>query len=227
MPDWIVWLITIPVAMTAVGFFIRRLIIPGYRMIGSVEDAVPVFKEFTATFQNDPDIFKVIKDIASQFRTDSGSSLRDAVDQLGKLAETNLANVEEATHIAQMASSLAERSAEDNRRSNEALTIRFEAQRQLDEHQALQQERLMLQIDRVVTRVDQLMLDRTQVAEKLVVREKEVDAILAERQQLLDAAVGGVAEDLAAAHRRADRITGDPGAAADAASQTGPEEVEP
>lgn len=41
---------------------------------------------------------------------------------------------------------------------------------------------------------------------------------LADREQRVDAATQGVATDLAAAHERADRAAGEPGAAADAAA---------
>jgi hypothetical protein len=209
MPDWVQWVIAVGAIVTALGIVFKKVILPGYRGVGAIEDALPVFREFTATFKGKTDVFKVIYEIAAQFRTDSGSSLRDAVDQLGQYAEANRESAQRAVEIAQHASDVAASAAEANRRSNEAMTIRFEAGRQLDEQRALQQERLMLQTDRLMIRVDQMMLDRAQVATDLTAREKKIDE-----------ASSGVASDLAAARSRADETMGDAGAAADAASQS-------
>src|SRR5688572_12030241 len=234
MPDWAQWFITAAAVVTAVGLLIKKVIIPGYKGVGALEDALPVFKEFTATFKGKTDIFKVIEEIAQQFRTDSGSSLRDAVDQLGRYAERNRLSAEKAAEVANSASAVAERAADDNRRSNDQMMIRFEAQRQLDEQRAQQQERMLLQTDRLMVQVNQMMSDRAQVATDLTAREKKVDAAsggvaadLTERQRQVDEASSGVASDLAAARDRANETVGDAGAAADAASQTPPGEGQP
>src|SRR5688572_29613349 len=149
MPDWAQWFITAAAVVTALGLLVKKVIIPGYRGVGALEDALPVFREFTATFKGKTDVFKVIEEIASQFRTDSGSSLRDAVDQLGLYAERNRLSAERAAQVA------------------DQLVIRFEAARQLDEQRANQQERMLLQNDRLLVRVDQMMFDRAQVATDL------------------------------------------------------------
>jgi len=231
VPGWAQLFITAAAVVTAVSLLIKKVVIPGYKGVGALEDALPVFKEFTATFRGKTDVFKVIEEIAQQFRSDNGSSLRDAVDQLGRYAERNRLSAEKAAEVANRAATVAERASDDNRRSNEALAIRFEAQRILDEQQAKQQERLLLQNDRLMVRMDQMMQDRAQVATELTAREKKVDdasggvaSDLTERQRQIDAASSGVASDLAAARGRADETTGEAGAAADAASQTPSEE---
>lgn len=231
MPDTAQWFITAAAVVTALGLLIKKVVIPGYRGVGAIEDALPVFREFTAIFKGNTDVFSVIRDIALQFRSDSGSSLRDAIDNLAKMAEANRINAQKAADVAQAAALVAERASDDNRRSNEAMLIRFEAQRQLDEQRAQQQERMLLQSDRLMVRVDQMMTDRAQVAEDLTAREKKVDKAsggvasdLTERQRQVDEASSGVASDLAAARHRADSTDGEAGAAADAASQTPPHE---
>jgi hypothetical protein len=229
MPASAQWFITAAAVVTAIGLLIKKVIIPGYKGVGALEDALPVFREFTATFKGKTDVFKVIEEIAQQFRTDSGSSLRDAVDQLGRYAERNRLSAEKAAEVANQAAAVAEQAAEDNRRSNEQLMIRFEAQRQLDEQRSEQQERLVLKVDRAAVKLDQMMHDRAQVATDLTAREKKVDAAsggvasdLTERQRLIDEASSGVASDLAASRQRADDTPAGEtaGTAADAASQT-------
>lgn len=213
MPESAQWLITAAAAVTAIGLLIKKVIIPGYRGVGALEDALPVFREFTETFKGNTDVFVVIKDIAQQFRTDSGSSLRDAVDQLGRYAERNRLSAEKAADVANNAAAVASQAADDNRRSNEQLMIRLEAQKELDQVRAEQQERLVLKVDRATVKLDQMMSDRAQVAADLTAREKKVDE-----------ASSGVASDLAASRQRADESTGEEaGAAADAASQTPPD----
>jgi len=235
MPATAQWFITAAAVVTAVGLLIKKVVIPGYRGVGAIEDALPVFREFTATFRGKTDVFKVIEEIATQFRSDNGSSLRDAIDQLAKSAESNRLSAQKAADVAAIAATTAERASDDNRRANESLLIRFEAQRQLDEQRAQQQERLLIQSDRLMVRVDKMMSDREQVAAELAAREKKIDAAsggvasdLTERQRQIDEASSGVASDLAASRQRADEIVDElPGTAADAASQTPPPEEEP
>jgi hypothetical protein len=206
---WVQWVIAAAAITTAVGVLFRKVLGPGYRAAGTIEDALPVFRAFTATFKGKTDVFVTLDNIAAQFRADDGSSLRDAIDGLEKAAK-------EAMTAAEANRRIAEKAADDNRRANDSLAIRFEAQRLVDEQRGLQQERMMLQVDRLMVRVDQLMASGVRIEAS----RDQVATDLTAREKLLDAATSGVASDLAASQKRADDTTGEAGAAADAASHT-------
>jgi hypothetical protein len=197
MPEWAGgvtgWIITAAAVTTALIVLFKKVVLPGYKGVGAIEDALPVLRDFTATFKGRTDVFGVLDSIAAQFRTDSGSSLRDSVDDLISAAQAAVAAAETNRLVA-------ERAAEENRRANESLMIRFEAQRQLVEQRSQQQERMLLQIDRVMVQIGELTASggrieasRAKVAEDLVVRERKVDE-----------AASGVAADLAASQQRAE-----------------------
>lgn len=208
MQEILVWISLIAASVTALGVLIKKILVPGYRGVGALEDALPVFKKFTTTFQDNTDVFTVIRDIGKQFKSDSGSTLRDSINRLEEMAETNRNNIEKAAALALLV-------AEETKRSQEMLMVRFEAQRLLDEQQAAQQERILLRSDRLLVRVDAMIQDRLKVASELAARERQIDA-----------ASTGVAEDLAASRQRADDVphTEIPGKAADVASQSPPVE---
>jgi hypothetical protein len=225
VPPWAQAILATAAVVTALGVLFKKVIGPGYRAAGAAEKMLPVMQEVTDVFAGETGALAVLKGIASEFRPDSGTSLRDSIDEIGKVAEINRQS--------------AVQFALENKRANEMLAVRFEAMRQLDEQRAQQQERLLLQVDRLTVRVDALIAqgagivgDRAQVARDLAAREKKVDKAsggvasdLTERQRQIDEASSGVASDLAASRKRADDTPNDEvaGTAADAASQT-PEE---
>lgn len=153
IPSWIAWLLlsaTVMGAVTTIWSKIGRPIGRGAKTL------------------------RVVNEIASQFRTDSGSSLRDVVNKI---------------HLA----------AEDSKIAADSLKIGVEGARLLAEQDRAQLEKLLLRLDRLATKVD---------AGAIILDKAEVDRAL-------------VAENLAASQKRADAVVDDePGAAADAASQT-------
>lgn len=168
-----------------------KVLRPGAALITSTEEMLPLLRDLTSVFRDKPGVFSVLDQIAAQFRTDSGSSLRDVVNRL-------------------------EAAAVENRRAGEALKVGVEASRLLSERDRQQLDRIMIAADRLATRVDTLIASgarietaRAQVAVDLIAREEKVDA-----------ASSGVASDLAASRHQADVAEGEPGVAADAGAIT-------
>lgn len=122
-----------------------------------------------ATFEHN---VPVLLEIAAQFRTDSGSTLRDVVNRL-------------------------EAASTENKLSNDQLRATLEGARQLAESDRMRVDRLIALLDRVDVRT---------TATAVGVAESAAGAAV-------------IAEDLAAAHDRADAVTDNPGSASDAAWQ--------
>lgn len=190
MPAWTQIVLAVSTVFVGLAALWSKVLRPGMRFANNAEQMLPLLQDLTVTFRDTPGAFKILNQIIAQFRTDSGSTLRDVVNRL-------------------------EVAANDNKAASELLKVGVETAKQLAEQDREQLRRLILLLDRLTLRVDQLMVsgqrieeDRTHVAEDLAAREKQ-----------LDAATAGVADDLVASRLRADDAVGDPGAAADAASQ--------
>jgi hypothetical protein len=63
-------------------------------MISTAEQMLPLLKSLTGEFKDTPGVFAILKDIAGQFRTDSGSSLRDVINRLEALLQVLQSNVD-------------------------------------------------------------------------------------------------------------------------------------
>lgn len=66
-----------------------KAIKPLSRLIATSESMVPLLIDLTSQLKDSPNSFSVLKQIIAEFRTDSGSSLRDAVDRIDKSAKDN------------------------------------------------------------------------------------------------------------------------------------------
>jgi len=100
-----------------------------YNFVQAVHEMLPLLRQLTAVFRDNPNAFSVLNEVAAQFKTDSGSSLRDAVDSLT-------------------------RSAEQNKTDALVLKINAEATKQLSEQDRENLQRLLLLLDRLTIRVD-------------------------------------------------------------------------
>lgn len=196
MPGWAQAVLGIAAIVTALSVIWSKVLRPGIRAASAAEVMLPLLVELTTVFRNNPDGFKTLNQIASQFRADSGTSLRDVVNRL-------------------------EAAAIENARAAEILRVGVEAGRLLSERDRQQVQYLLTLLDRLTVKVEALSAsgerieaDRTQVAQDL-----------RERIQEVDRATAGVAKDLADSHERADAVTGDPGTAADAASRSTPDDA--
>jgi len=204
VPAWIQIVVGIAAFLSAFGVIWKKAIQPGYRAASVAEEMLPLLKDLTQTFRNTPQAFATLSEIAGQFKTDSGSSLRDVINRLEQASINNAkAVIETATN--------AERAAID-------LRIGVEASRLLADQDRHNLKTLLLLLDRLYVRVDSLIdsgtrieTSRADVAERLAEREAfldqatvEVAENLTERERQVDAANLGVAADLFERQRRVD-----------------------
>lgn len=201
MPTWAQVVLALAALVTAIGVLWTKVLRPGAKLISTTEEMLPLLRTLTTTFRDTPASLLVLRDIANQFSTDSGSSLRDVVNRL------------EATSVE--TKSLLEMAARELRQSDEALKVGVETTKQLAAIDRESQRQLMLEVSRLTTQISEIsatgIIDRAQIASNLKDREQKVDK-----------ASDSVAADLAASQGRAEAIgvTGSqgPGAAADAAA---------
>jgi hypothetical protein len=191
MPGWVQAVLSAAALVTAAGVLWQKVLRPLVRAAATGEVMLPILQELTVKFRDVPGIFDILKDMASQFRTDSGSSLRDVVNALEASLEQVQAAIEKAEHRALAAAQF--------------LQVGLDVDRKMDERDREQLSRMVRELDRVVDRLVRLEAGAGVVAENLAVAQSAVE---------------GVAADLAAAHDRADETAGPAGAAADAASKT-------
>lgn len=127
MPNFLQITLWTAAGITAVGIIFRIIflkgILPAIRFMNEVERSVPILRDITDKL-SDPDLISVIVEIANQFKTDSGSSLRDLVNRL-----------ELASNSAAVAIDL--------------LRVSAEGSRQLAETDRAQIARLLIMLDRI------------------------------------------------------------------------------
>lgn len=179
MPTWAGYLLAFAAIVTAVSVIWTKAIKPVARLIASTDKMLPLLQSLTEVFKDTPHAFEILDEIVRQFRTDSGSSLRDVVNRLEDAAKLQQSATEKAANIA------------------DSLKVGVEAARLLAGLDRDKLQDMILLLDRLKTKVD------TGIATGI---RNENRAI-------------GVAEDLAAAQKRADEVeSGEAGAAADAAA---------
>ena len=192
IPGWIQLIIAAAALVTALGVLFQKVVRPGVKAASTAEEMLPLLRELTVTFKDTPNAFKVLYAMAGQFKTDSGSSLRDVVNRLED-ASTDAKNI-----INQ-------------------LRVDVASDRQLDERDRQELRAMLLSMDRLATQVAVLITSGIRVEEDRVL----VAEALTLREQVTDKAIASVASDLAASKKRADDTPeGEAGAAADAASQS-------
>lgn len=94
MPTWVQYIIYAAALVTAAGVIWKKVLRPMIRLVSAAEEMIPLLQELTAEFKDTPEAFKVLSEIADQFRTDSGSTLKDQVNRLEAAAERQEANAE-------------------------------------------------------------------------------------------------------------------------------------
>lgn len=95
MPTWAGIIVGIAGVIVAIGVIYKKMISPAAVLISTAERGAPVFREMIEQFGDMPEALKVLKDIAKQFHTDSGTTLRDVVNRLERAAEANRLAIEE------------------------------------------------------------------------------------------------------------------------------------
>lgn len=149
MPAWAQFVLAVSTVFVALAALWTKVLRPGMRAASAAEEMLPLLKEMTKVFRDSPDAFGVLHDIAAQFHSDGGASLRDVVNRL------------EASAIA-------------NHQAGEALKVGVESSRILAERDRQQLDRLIILLDRLTIRVDavaasgaRIELDRVAVAHDL------------------------------------------------------------
>jgi len=173
VPVWLQVLGGLITICVGLGALWKTVLKPGARLISNTERMIPLLNVLVVEFADAPNLVAVLKNMANEFKADSGSTLRDVVNRLEDAAEVNKA-------------------------AGELLKVGVEAAKQLAEQDRQQLQRAIILLDRLTIRVD-------------------AAAVTGQR---MEAAASGVADNLAASHARAAASSGDPGAAADAASRS-------
>lgn len=135
MPAWTQYILGTAGLLIAVGVLWTKAIRPlglfVYKFIKAQQEMLPLLQQLTEAFRDSPNAFKVLDEIVAQFRTDSGSSLRDVVNR-----------IEDATKVASVVAKEAKLAAEE-------LKIGVAATKQLTEMDRAERREQMLKLDRV------------------------------------------------------------------------------
>lgn len=94
MPVWAQLLIGVAAVVIASGVIWAKVLLPGARLVSLLDNLLPLLRDLNTHIGESPHSFEILSEIVAQFRTDSGSSLRDAVDRLEKTAVENRAAAE-------------------------------------------------------------------------------------------------------------------------------------
>ena len=131
MPTWATYIVIAAAVVTASSVLWIKLIRPLANLITMVGKLLPLLTVLTDTFKDNPDAFKVLEEIASEFRTNDGSSLKDQVNRIEQIGV-------QATAVAEAA-----------RVAADELKVGVEARRLMAEQDRKQMQDLMLKLDRV------------------------------------------------------------------------------
>lgn len=170
MAGWLQVVIGVAAGLTALGTIWRLLIKPTAELIVLQQRALPLLRDIVEVFATVPKPFDVLADIVAEFRTDSGSSLRDVVNRL------------DAAAIA-------------NSTAAEILKVQVEAARLLAVQDREQMARLVIFVDRLTVKVDKgdVQRDRMEaatvdVATDLEQSHRRADAVTGRAGEAADAA---------------------------------------
>lgn len=142
MPIWIQYILAAAALLAAIGVIWTKGIKPLFDALKLSQEMLPLLKQLTIEFKDTPQAFKVLDEIVGQFRTDSGSSLRDVVDRLEAAALENRNVIAE------------------NRQMAESLKVGVEASRLLAERDREQVSNLIMVLDRLAVKVDVMATGR-------------------------------------------------------------------
>ncbi len=81
-PGWVNITIAVSAFLTACGVFWRMVLKPGVRLVSLLQDLNPLLVNVVEAMHDTAEPFTVLDEIVHQFRTNSGSSLRDVINRL-------------------------------------------------------------------------------------------------------------------------------------------------
>lgn len=189
MATIVAYIVGAAAVLTALGVIWKKAIKPAvlftWTFVTTIQKMLPLMQELTEAFKDTPHAFEVLDEIIAEFRSDSGSTLRDVVNRIEVASEVNRVATEKAAAI------------------SDSLKVGVEAAKLLAGLDRDKLQDLILLTDRLGVRVD-----------------AGVATGLRNEQRAI-----GVADNLAAAQRRADETqSSEAGAAADAAASNPPED---
>lgn len=128
LPVWAQYILGLAAILTGLAVIWKYLLKPTLQFYGTAERGVPLVRKLVETFEKTPEALTVLNEIAEQFRTDSGSSLKDQINRL------------EASAVRQ------ELAAQKQEVNAEHLKVGVETQRQLAEDDRRKLSELMVQL---------------------------------------------------------------------------------
>lgn len=87
MPTFAQWVVGVAAVVTAMGVIWRTVIRPAARLIGAIDEILPILRELAEAFRDSPGAFKVLARMADDFTADGGMTFRQAMDRLEGAAD--------------------------------------------------------------------------------------------------------------------------------------------
>lgn len=99
MPTWVQFILGAAMVVTAMGVLWQKVVKPAFRLAQAADELVPLLADFTEAFKGTPQVFLILNEIAKEFRTDSGTTLRDIVNRLEALLDALTLAAEADRHL--------------------------------------------------------------------------------------------------------------------------------
>lgn len=100
IPNWLQIVLWSAGGIAALTVIWKQLLHPLAKLISYLQEALPLVRELTTQFKDTPNSFSVLEEIAAQFKTDSGSTLRDIINAIQKSIESLKTSAEESREAA-------------------------------------------------------------------------------------------------------------------------------
>lgn len=95
MPHWAQYFILASLLIGAIAVIWTKFVHPLSKLIVFMSQILPMLQDFLEKVKKDPDYQEVLFEIAKQFKTDSGSSLRDVINRLEQASIKMLSEAED------------------------------------------------------------------------------------------------------------------------------------
>lgn len=98
MPLWVSYILAAGALIVAVSTIWTKVVKPTLHFFATAEEMLPLLRTLTKEFKGSPEAFRTLNEIASQFHTDHGTTLRDVINEL-QVSSTDLRQRAEASKI--------------------------------------------------------------------------------------------------------------------------------
>lgn len=86
MPTWTVWIIAAAGVVTSLTVIWTKVLKPLNSFISLFEEAVPLLRAQVTAFKGVKDPYPILEELIAQTRSDSGATLRDAINRTEEIA---------------------------------------------------------------------------------------------------------------------------------------------